>query len=263
MTAERPVARDPTTARRTGAAWRIGCTICAIAAGEALVCGVAALPAVIVWASVLKNAPEHELLRLALFGILAVPSYAIFALGLLIVSPLATRLAGTRTPPSLELRISDMAWPLMRWVRYMVSIHVVRMFAGTLYRGSPLWTFYLRLNGARIGRRVYVNTLFISDHNLLEIGDDVVIGADVHLSGHTVEGGLLKTAPVRIGRGVTIGIDSVIDIGVEIGTGCQVAAISFVPKHAHLEAGALYGGIPVRRIESAVRPGAMLDRGRA
>ncbi len=35
-----------------------------------------------------------------------------------------------------------------------------------------------RVTGARIGRRVYVNTLFISDHNLLEFGDDVVIGAD-------------------------------------------------------------------------------------
>ena len=65
-----------------------------------------------------------------------------------------------------------------------------------------MWTAYLRMNGARIGRRVYINTLLLSDHNLLAIGDDVVIGANVCLSGHTVESGLLKTGRVTIGNRV-------------------------------------------------------------
>lgn len=43
------------------------------------------------------------------------------------------------------------------------------------------------------------------DHNLLDFGDGVVIGANVHVSGHTVEAGVVKTAPVRPGRGVTVG----------------------------------------------------------
>ena len=89
--------------------------------------------------------------------------------------------------------------------------------AGLLFRGSPIWTAYLRLNGACIGRRVYVNTLFVSDYNLLEFGDDVVIGAEVHISGHTVEGGMVKTGRVRLGNNVTIGLGSVIEIGVDIG----------------------------------------------
>jgi acetyltransferase-like isoleucine patch superfamily enzyme len=95
---------------------------------------------------------------------------------------------------------------------------------------------------------VYVGSLALSDYNLLEFGDDVVIGADVHLSGHTVEGGIVKTAGVRLGRGVTIGLGSVIDIGVQIGDGCQVGALSLVPKGATLQAGAVYVGRPVRRV---------------
>jgi acetyltransferase-like isoleucine patch superfamily enzyme len=137
----------------------------------------------------------------------------------------------------------------MTWARYMAATHVVRQLAGPLFRGSPIWTAYLRLNGARIGRRVYVNTLFISDHNLLEFGDDVVIGAEAHISGHTVEGGVLRTAGVRLDRRVTVGLGSVIDIDVDAGPDCQVGALSLVPKHTKLEAGAVYAGIPARRIE--------------
>jgi non-ribosomal peptide synthetase-like protein len=137
----------------------------------------------------------------------------------------------------------------MRWVRYMVAAHLVRVLAGSVFRGSPIWTAYLRLNGAKIGRRVHVNSLFVSDHNLLEFGDGVVIGSEVHLSGHTVEGGVVKTARVRLGHEVTIGLGTVIDIGVTIGDGCQVGSLSLVPKRTILEPGGTYAGIPVRRLD--------------
>jgi hypothetical protein len=48
----------------------------------------------------------------------------------------------------------------------------------------------------------------VADFNLLEFGDDVVIGDEVHLSGHTVEGGVVKTAPLCLGNNVTIGAEA-------------------------------------------------------
>lgn len=145
------------------------------------------------------------------------------------------------------MSIRDLDWPLLGWVRYVASTHVVRLVAGVLFRGTPLWTFYLRLNGARTGRRVYVNSLSVMDHNLLEFGEGTVVGADVHLSGHTVEGGVVHTGRVRIGRDVTLGTGSVIGIAVEIGDNAQVGALSLVPKHAKLVANTVYFGIPVHR----------------
>ena len=82
---------------------------------------------------------------------------------------------------------------------------------------------------------MYVNTLSISDHNLLEFGDNVVIGGDVHISGHIVEDGMLKTATVRLGRGVTISLGSIVDVGVNAGAECQIGALSLVPKHSRLQ----------------------------
>lgn len=215
---------------------------------EAIVCGLAALPVVIGWVALgVWSGPAPGIGPVAL-SLLIVPSYVAFALCLMTVSAAATRMTGARTPPNAEMRIADMEWPLLRWARYMVAAHIVRVLAGPLFRGSPIWTMYLRLNGARLGRRVYVNTLFISDHNLLECGDDVVIGSEVHMSGHIVEAGILKTGGVRLGNNVTVGLGTVVDIDVVIGTGCQVGALSLVPKHTTLEAGAVYAGIPVRRL---------------
>lgn len=130
----------------------------------------------------------------------------------------------------------------------MAAIHLVRLLAGLLVRGTPVWTAYLRLSGARIGRRVYINTLGLSDYNLLAFDDDVVVGADVHIAGHTVERGLVITAPVHLGSNVTIGASSIVDIGVTAGDGCQVGALSFVPKYTTLAGGGVYVGIPVRRL---------------
>ncbi len=228
--------------------WRVSVTIVALIAIEAAVCGLAATPVAALWWWAATWTAMSGISRVVLISVAVVPSYVLFAFGVMGWSALATRVTGARTPLNAQLSMADLEWPVLRWARYVVSIHVVRVLAGTLFRGSPIWTAYLRLNGARIGSRVYVNTTSISDHNLLDFGDDVVIGDGVHLSGHTVEAGFVKTGRVRLGDRVTIGLNSVIDIGVEVGDDCQVGALTFVPKHSVLESGAIYGGIPARRI---------------
>jgi acetyltransferase-like isoleucine patch superfamily enzyme len=234
---------------RLARAWRIGWTVLTLIAVQTVVCGIAAGPSVLVWRWLL-SAKVSDWARWGLFAVAIAPSYVLFACCLMFVSPLALRLLGWRTPPDAEMAIADLDWPLLRWVRFGASIHLVRIVAGTLFRGTPLWTTHLRLNGARLGRRVYVNSLAISDYNLLACGDDVVIGGAVHMSGHTVESGVVKTAPVRIGDHVTIGLESIIEIGVEIGSNTQVGALSFVPKHTKLPGGRTYAGVPAVPLRS-------------
>jgi acetyltransferase-like isoleucine patch superfamily enzyme len=225
--------------RRAVRVWRLGWTVTSFLILQAVVCGLAALPALaLLWGPAL---------RLALLSLAIVPAYVLSALVLMFVSPVLTRLAGWRSPENAEMRIAELCWPALRWARYMASTHLVRVIAGTLFRGSPFWTAYMRLNGARMGRRVYVNSLAVVDHNLLEFGDDVVIGADAHVSGHTVEGGVVRTAPVKLGNNVTVGVRCLIDIGVVVGSNCQLGAMSLVPKHQVLESGGVYIGIPARR----------------
>jgi acetyltransferase-like isoleucine patch superfamily enzyme len=224
---------------------RAAFTILAIVLVETAVVGVAAaVPALLLYAGLtMVPTPWWRVIALA-FG--AAPAYVLFALCLMTLSAASVRLTGARTPADREMRIADMDWDLLQWARYLASSHLVRVLAGPLFLGTPVWTTYLRMNGARFGRRVYVNSLFVSDHNLLEFGHDVVIGSQVHLSGHTVERGVVKTGRVRLGDGVTIGLSSVVEIDVEVGARAQVGALSFVPKHARLSAGEVYVGAPVK-----------------
>jgi acetyltransferase-like isoleucine patch superfamily enzyme len=216
---------------------------------QGIVCGVALLPSVALLYSILTFAGTNRVAQVVLVSLALMPAYVLFALCLMMVSPLTLRLLGWRTPADTSFRVADIDWLLLSWVRYGASNHLVRLVAGTLFRGTPLWTLHLRLAGARLGRGVYVNSLAVSDYNLLECGDDVVIGGSAHVAGHTVEGGVVKTARVRLGDRVTIGIGSVIEIGVEIGPDTQIGAMSFVPKHAKLPGGATYVGVPAAPIK--------------
>jgi acetyltransferase-like isoleucine patch superfamily enzyme len=217
---------------------------------ETLVFGLSVLPSFLFWTWALTWAtPPWPLVRPFVLSVSLVPAYLVFAVTLVALSALSTRVFGWRTAEQGAWRLVDLEWGLLNWSRYMVSTHVVRVLVGTFFRSSALWTWYLRLNGAAIGRGVYINSLSISDHNMLEFGDGVVIGESVHLSGHTVEGGVVKTGRVRLGRGVTVGLGSMVGIGVEAGERCQIGALSVVPKYTRLEAGAIYAGVPVRKIE--------------
>jgi acetyltransferase-like isoleucine patch superfamily enzyme len=232
--------------RRWNVRLRVTWALVSIFVVECAVFGLAMLPGALFWEIFSLLTYPYLFVRIIVLSMAFVPAYGLFAVSLMVLSALSTRWLGWQTPANAEMPIKALGWPLLDWVRYMVSVHIVRLFAGSVFRATPLWTFYLRLNGARLGRGVYVNSLAVNDHNLLEFGDRVVIGDGVHLSGHTVEQGVVRTAAIRLGDDVTIGLGTVVGIGVEAGSRCQVGALSMVPKFSRLKTGTTYVGAPVR-----------------
>ena len=245
---------QPTGNRSAAGRWkirfRVAWTLGSAFVVESLVFGLSMLPGALFWQSFSARTYPFELLRVVVLSMAFVPAYGLFAFSLMVLSALSCRWLGWRTPENAEMSIKALEWPVLRWVRYMVSVHVVRLFAGSVFRATPLWTLYLRLNGARLGRGVYVNSLAVNDHNLLDFGNRVVLGDGVHLSGHTVEHGLVKTAAVRLGDDVVIGLGTVVGIGVVAGPRCQVGALSLVLKFSQLKADTTYVGTPVRELRS-------------
>jgi acetyltransferase-like isoleucine patch superfamily enzyme len=236
----------------TGAAGaRFAWTLVSAFLVESLILGLAALPAALFWQWHLGWELGPQWIRIVVLAMSLVPAYGVFCLALMALSASAMRLLGWRPQPNAHMRISDLDWALADWARYGIANHVVRIFAGALLRSTPIWVWYMRMNGAHIGRRVWVNSLDVTEHCLLELGDDVVIGAGVHLSGHTVERGVVITAPVRLGPGTTVGVSTHVEIDVETGPNCQIGSLSMVPKGSRLEGHATWVGCPVHRLSDS------------
>ena len=136
----------------------------------------------------------------------------------------------------------------LRWASYNALILLVRYTCINFIRVTPFITLFHRLMGMKLGRRVQINTAIIGDSDIIEIGDDTVIGGDVTLVAHSAERGRLVTAPVRIGSRVTIGLMSVIFPGVTIGDGAVIAAGAVIPKGTVIGPGEVWGGVPARKL---------------
>ena len=229
-------------------ALRFAWTIVSVFVVESLIVGFAALPTVAFfdWLASLDISPSW--LKVVIVSMSIIPAYVIFAIALMALSATTMRVLGWRPPTSGDFEIADLPPELCNWARYMISTYVVRTLVGPLTQATLVWTWYMRMNGATIGRRVWVNSLGVTDHCNIELGDDAVIGAGVHMSAHTVERGVVHLAPVRVGSGSTIGVNSHVQIGVEIGDNCQIGSMSLVPKFSQLGPGT-WAGLPVRQIK--------------
>lgn len=217
---------------------------------ESVIVGLAAVPAVAFYQWHLTLSLDPYPLRIFLLAAALLPAYVLFAVLLMTLSAEATRLLGWRPPPQADLRISELPIELRNWARYAIISHLVHVMAGSVFRSTPLWVWYMRRNGAKVGRHVWVNSLQVGDDCLLDLGDEVVIGAGVHLAAHTVERGLLRLAPVHLGPGTTVGVGAHIGIGVTTGRNTQIGSMSVVPKFASLDADTTYVGIPARAVGS-------------
>ena len=118
---------------------RIGWTVATIIVVHTVIVALSLLPVAIIW-SYLVSVRTASALRVLIALVAVAPSYALFVLTLMPVSAVVTRALGWRSPADAEMRIADMEWPLLDWARYMAAIHFVRLLAGMLVRGTPVWT---------------------------------------------------------------------------------------------------------------------------
>lgn len=109
---------------------------------------------------------------------------------------------------------------------------------------TPFVNLFYRLMGARLGKNVQINSKFGADLSLLEIGDNTVIGGHSTAIGHSVERGRLILKKVRIGSGVTVGLNSVILPGAVIGDKSIIAAGTVLGKNAQIGPREVVSGVP-------------------
>lgn len=175
-------------------------------------------------------------------------AFFIAGLGLLLVVPLLNLLLPTRAKPFVGGYFSSAAIP---WALHNGLFYLVRYTFLPFVTLTPFGMWFLRAMGMRIGARAYINTEFISDPRLIEIGDDAVIGGSVHLFAHFGGGGHLTIAPVRIGHRATIGQMATLMGDVWVGDDAVILPHTVLLPGTRVGPREIWGGVPGHRMSHA------------
>ncbi len=115
-----------------------------------------------------------------------------------------------------------------------------------LLTGTPLACAVLRLFGARIGRRVWITTTYLTEFDLVTVADDAAVDEFTSLQTHLFEDRVMKMSTVRIEAGASVGPRSVVLYDARVGRGTAVDALSLVMKGEALPDRTRWCGIPAR-----------------
>jgi hypothetical protein len=136
-----------------------------------------------------------------------------------------------------------------KWFLHNALTYMARFTFLEFVTPSPLGLLFYRMMGMKMGHGVVINSTWISDPSMIEMGDKVTIGGSVTIVAHYGQGGLLVIAPVKIGSHCTIGLKATIMGGVTIGEGAKILPHSVLLPKTEVPAGETWGGVPATKIE--------------
>ena len=137
-------------------------------------------------------------------------------------------------------------WSL-RYFRFWLVKTLVRSAPMAFMTGSPLYNFYLRLLGAKIGRNTVIESpLLPVCTDLISIGDNTIVRRDSVLLGYKAQANRIHTGPVTIGNDVFVGEAAVLDINTVIEDGAQLGHASSLQVGQRVPKGKRYHGSPAQ-----------------
>ncbi|MEU9505164.1 Pls/PosA family non-ribosomal peptide synthetase [Micromonospora sp. NPDC048170] len=114
--------------------------------------------------------------------------------------------------------------------------------------GTPFLPPMLRWFGVRVGRRTWIGTTYLTEFDLVEIGDDATVGTEVSLQTHLFEDRVMKMSVVTVGAGATIGTRAIVLYDAVVGDDVMLGSLSLLMKGEHLIPGTRWRGIPAQGV---------------
>ncbi|MEV5511292.1 Pls/PosA family non-ribosomal peptide synthetase [Streptomyces orinoci] len=115
-----------------------------------------------------------------------------------------------------------------------------------LVAGTPFMAPVLRLFGVRAGRRCWIDTTFVTEFDLVSIGDDAAVAGATSLQTHLFEDRVMKMSRVQVDQGSSVGARCVVLYDARVGAGASLDALSLVMKGENLPPATAWRGIPAR-----------------
>jgi non-ribosomal peptide synthetase-like protein len=131
------------------------------------------------------------------------------------------------------------------YCRFWIVKTLVRASPLTMFAGSPLFGWYLRALGAKIGRGSVIFPRGVPVcTDLLTVGAGTVIRKGCSLAGYRAEAGMIHTGRIAIGDDVVLGDSTFVDINTAIGDGGQLGHSSSLHSGQVIPAGQVWRGSP-------------------
>ena len=180
------------------------------------------------------------------FAISLAIGYFLYGTTLIFVAPLMNKLIVGRLK---EWRGNYYSAESLKWFFHNGLTYLARYTFLEFVTPSPLGLLFYKMMGMKIGKGTVINSTWISDPSMIDMGHKVTIGGSVTIVAHYGQGGLLVIAPVKIGSNCTIGLKATIMGGCEIGDNAKLLPHSVLLPKTVVPPGETWGGVPAQKID--------------
>ncbi|QWK81360.1 Pls/PosA family non-ribosomal peptide synthetase [Ochrobactrum sp. BTU1] len=133
----------------------------------------------------------------------------------------------------------------LRYYRFWVVKTLIRTAPVVLFRGNPLYSLYLRLLGAKLGRNTAIECRAIPVcTDLISIGENSILRRESNILGYRAESGYIHTGSVSIGNDAFVGVGSTLDIDTKMGNRSQLGHASSLQRGQYIPDGEHWHGSP-------------------
>jgi non-ribosomal peptide synthetase-like protein len=138
-------------------------------------------------------------------------------------------------------------WSTLVWRNELLNAlheHLAEPFLVGALTGTPFVCWYFRLLGAKIGRRVYMETTDLSEFDLARVGNETALNADCTIQTHLFEDRVMKMSTIDIAPRCKVGAGALVLYDTRMEEGAALGDLSLLMKGETLPSWTSWQGIP-------------------
>ena len=132
---------------------------------------------------------------------------------------------------------------------FAVDVVTVVSLAGivNLFRGSVLLPTLFRLLGAKIGKNCYLDTIFLTEPDMVTLGDGCCVNENATIQTHLFEDRVMKVDYMEMKERCSVGHYGIVLYNTLVERGCTIAPLSLVMKGESFMPMTHWEGVPAQR----------------
>ncbi|WP_242604547.1 Pls/PosA family non-ribosomal peptide synthetase [Legionella fairfieldensis] len=142
-------------------------------------------------------------------------------------------------------------WDIFIWKNDVIEYsynYFVNPFFTNMILGTPFVSWLYRSYGAKIGKRVFIDTADFTEFDLIKVSDEVCLNAEAVMQTHLYEDRIFKMSPIEIKQGCNVGTASTVLYNTVMEENSTLGNFSLLMKGERLPADTSWRGVPAQAV---------------